>query len=460
MFKPLVVLGCLLLASTASYAEEYFEPIVKEERVVLKKLFKEIGFKETDIRVYKTTSDIKFNEENYRFYSQVLYRKKIENHYVWSESKKKQRYSSISWLPSYPNIVINNNGNIVSVTIKKNKISFENSQYLSSFKELLAFRLSSKNGCNKKTVNNFKKTNLKSLLLNCNESLSFPDLNQFPELLSLSIKNVEMEKKAIPEKNSLKSLYVTVKKNIENLKELKSLSHLTSLRLSFKELPKEDPVDFNWFTNMKELEKLKISGSTTVNNISSLGSLKQLKSLSLILHSVQSLDGLSDLSELESIKLYMHQLKTLPSLSHMTKLKLLGIDGTKLSSLEFVSDTTSLIDFDLYQAPIKSMKPVGSLVNLEVLELGRTSIKKIEGLNDLKKLKILEITESPVKKIEGLDGLISLESLVLSETNIKKMENLDNLINLETIFPPRFNRTKENFQYMKKLENKGVDIIY
>ncbi len=456
MFKPLVVLGCLLLASTASYAEEYFEPIVKEERAVFKNLIKEIGFKEADVRLYKTNSKLK--KDKYDIKSQLLYRER-ETNYEWVELKKKKKYFSISGgVPKSPNVVINSTGNIISINIKLNKIPFENTQHLSFFKELLALSVFSDKGCNDATIKNLPKLKIEELSLGCNENISFPDLLLLTNLENLYMDAVDMKDVSIPKINSLKYMLVDVNENLNNLDQFKHLNHLEVLRLSL-EKPQSYHIDIDWFTNMKKLKKLEIFGSTTVNNISSLGSLKQLKSLSLILHSVQSLDGLSKLTELETINLYMHKLNKMPSLNHMKKLKILEFSETQLTSLDFIQGASSLVTLDVSYSPIHSLLPVMSLINLESLSILKSKIKKIEGLDNMTKLKKFRIKDSPVTKIEGLDNLISLEELNLDRLKINKLENMESLKNLKTFFVPYFHRTKENFEYLKTLENRDVLLI-
>ena len=496
-----------LLLTTAALADSgYFDPISEDKQAVLEQIFAETGVPLSKVTLYKVVSDLKREGEYLKAIVQI--RKKVGDEYVWADDKGREaEYQGIvGGLRKRPNIVLNENNKIVSISFSLLRHPLINSQLLSAFKKITAIGFYYKKNCNDSTIKNFPVLNsLEYAIFDCTKHTPFPDLQKTPNLTRLYSLTADLSNASIPVNNKIKIAYIEPGKGLKNLNQIRNLTQVEDLSIIMRSVkPEQETItDLSWLAQLPQLKKLRLmlyrqpvkdlSFLKSLKNLKSLyissrqaeyiplgeltqleslklvdipatslpglEKLQQLKTLDIFAHKISELPGLEKLTQLESIKLQMHRLYKLPSLKNLDKLKSIEINETRISSLDFIKDNSKLKVLDIYYAPVTSMKDVKNLTALETLRLASTNITKIEGLKNLKKLKELKLRENPIKKIEGLDSLKHLEILNLIGINIKKLENMDNLISLKDFYKPNFNYTEENRLYIKKLEKRGVLVI-
>ncbi len=496
-----------LLLTTAALADSgYFDPISEDKQAVLEQIFAETGVPLSKVTLYKAVSDLK--KEGKYLKAIVQIRKKVGDEYVWADDKGREtEYQSIvGGLRKKPRVVVDKEERVLSFTFSRIKKPFENTHLLTNFKYIISLSFFGQKYCNNKSINNLPALNkLQFSVFSCIQNTTFPDLNKMPELLYLNVKNSDLSNASISVNNKIKIAYIEPGKGLKNLNQIKNLTQVEDLSIIMRSIkPEQETItDLSWLAQLPQLKKLRLMlyrqpvkdlsflkslkhlkslyifshqaeyiplGELTqleslklvdvpATSLPGLEKLQQLKTLDIFAHKISELPGLEKLTQLESIKLQMHRLYKLPSLKNQDKLKSIEINETRISSLDFIKDNSKLKVLDIFQAPLSTMKDIKDLTSLDTLRLARTNIEHIEGLGKLKKLKILDLSGSPIRKIQGLNGLQALEILYLDRITINKVENLENLPNLKKLFKPNYKHTKDNYNYLKALEARGVRII-
>ncbi len=497
----------LLLSCTALADSGYFDPISQDKQAVLEQIFAETGVPLSKVTLYKVVSDLKEDEDYLRAIIKI--RKKAGDKYIWSDDEEREKkYQTINSGPrEVPAVIIDENGNIISLVFFNMKKIFEGTQLLTHFKHLKAISFFFKRFCNEQSVKNLPELeNLKYAFFSCKKNTTFPDLRKFAHLTNLSVINSDLSNASIPVNNKIKIAYIEPGKGLKNLNQIKNLTRVEDLSIIMRSVkPEQETItNLNWLAQLPQLKKLRLmlyrqpvkdlSFLKSLKNLKSLyissrqaehiplGELTQLESLKLVdvpatslpglenlrhlktldifAHKITELPGLDKLTQLESIKLQMHKLYKLPSLKNLEKLKTLKIYETRLGRLDFLQNSTSLEVLEISFSPIYSMKPVTLLNNLKTLELMNTQVTKIEGLENKKALETLLITEATLSSMDRLKTLESLTLLNLNGTKISQLSGVDKLKKLKSFFVPEFRKTPENLQYLKKLEKNGVLLIF
>ncbi len=508
--RLLTVLYCFillnLLPGSSFAAQGYFDPISREKQAVLRQIFAETGVPLDKVTLYKVVSDLKRDGDYLRAIVQI--RKKEDNQYKWKLDKEREnKYQSIiGGLRKKPNIVIKNN-KIISFAFTRIKKTLENAQPVSEFKYLVSIAFFARSYCNSNTLNTMPKLNfLEYGVFFCKKNTIFPELTKLPNLTNLAVINSDLSNIVLLKNNKLKIAYIEPSKGLKNLSQIKNLTHLEDLSIVIRGVKAKDEAitDLSWLAELTHLKKLKLMlgrhpikkldflkslknlkslyissykaehiplGELTqlenlqlfnmpATELPGLGKLKQLKTLKIHANKLTELHGLGELSNLESMVLYMRKLHSLPSLKKLDKLTTLKLYETSISKLDFLRDTTSLELLEVSFAPVQSMIPLAHLNNLKKLELMNTRVNKIEGLENKKVLEDLLITETVLPSMRGIETLKSLTLLNLSGTKVKHLSSVDKLKKLKNFFVPKFTKNQENLQYLKKLEKKGVLVIF
>lgn len=195
--------------------------------------------------------------------------------------------------------------------------------------------------------------------------------------------------------------------------EAKIRDTITTLECKLPVLP-----DLSSFAQLKSL-KITLSGAFKGVDLTGLGPLSKLKSLTLTTGMVVFGDGGATLGSingliapmLEEFDASFLDLADIDALSGCHKLKRVDIRGNKrLTSIESLKHSAgTLEDLDIgYCASVNALKSLREATRLRYLDIG--GVDQVSDLSDLKKLTALESIE-----LSGCEGLSSFKGLPLSK---------------------------------------------
>jgi Leucine-rich repeat (LRR) protein len=185
-------------------------------------------------------------------------------------------------------------------------------------------------------------------------------------------------------------------------------------------------IDLSSFAKLKSL-KITLSGAFKGADLTGLGPLSKLKSLTLTTGMVVFGDGGATLGSingliapmLEEFDASFLDLADIDALSGCRKLKRVDIRGNRrLTSIENLKNSAvTLEDLDIgYCASVNSLKSLREATRLRYLDIG--GVNQVTDLTDLKKLSALESIE-----LSGCEGLTSFNGLPIAEIGDFVREN-------------------------------------
>lgn len=239
----------------------------------------------------------------------------------------------------------------------------------------------------------------------CNiEDLS--PLLECPKLQRLIINGYTFSKNfaVINSISSLKDLSVIIQENDIVPSEKITLENIDLLEISNQS---PNPIDLAIF-DMPQLCSLSIY-SNVIENISAVGNLENLESLSI------SCDALiSDIpfpSSLKSLYLYRYDLTGIENLPNLEHLYIGNIQGVALDNLRSAKSLKTLVIWD---GEINDISPLAELQELEILIIdGRANVDDLSPLAKLSKLRELTVRGS-FEDISAVAELKELEYLQLT----------------------------------------------
>lgn len=133
-----------------------------------------------------------------------------------------------------------------------------------------------------------------------------------------------------------------------------------------------------------------------------------------------------------------------------------------LNSLEGLEQAQNLQKISLDGNHIEDLTPLANMLDLEEIWLYSNNVKSIEPLKNLVKLKTLLLdTNKNLTDISALAGCTGLEYLNISQTqvtDIQVLQKLENLKKLSIYRTPIDMNKDENFETLKVLAQRNVEI--
>lgn len=122
----------------------------------------------------------------------------------------------------------------------------------------------------------------------------------------------------------------------DDIKELKSMTNVTSIILNGNEL-----TDLSVLSGLTQLEKLSINNNN-VTDLSFVKKMKNLKSLSAKNNDISDISALTDLNKLETLSLSDNKITDISPLSGKTKLEKVYVSDNKITDLTPLADSKGL----------------------------------------------------------------------------------------------------------------------
>jgi hypothetical protein len=219
---------------------------------------------------------------------------------------------------------------------------------------------------------------------------------------------------------------------IKSLKGMEYCTNLTYLHIGFQGITDLRPI-----SELTKIEDLSLTQNWTIEDISPLSNLTNLKILDLEGNPIKDINALSSLTKLTELILSRVKVSDLTPLSRLYNLEELDLGGVNVV--------------------INSLEPLRNLTKLRSLELAGRDISDLSALENLTELKYLGLYNNKVTKIAPLAKMKKLERLVLGINQVNDLKGLSSLDNLDYL-DLAVNQVKDisELQYMKKLTLIGL----
>ena len=287
-----------------------------------------------------------------------------------------------------------------------------------------------------------------------NDASGIPDKNLYQVILQ----KVNAESRGSFTKKEAESVIDLWAPNggISDLTGIGFLSNLKSLSIRDNWNQKKNEIrSLKPLQDLKNLEVLDIDhNSSTLENLEEIGTLTQLKELSVTRSGLTSLKGIENLTQMECLKVqcsYQVGLDSLEGIKNLVSLKELVVSNCTLKSLEEIENMRQLEKLAVTGCQLTSVNFPQNLGTLTFLNLRNNRIKNIRGLENLKNLTGLYLNNNQLKSIKEIENLKKLNGLDLSYNQLKKLPDLKKL-RLKGVY--QYLDLKGNYLSEKELKNK------
>ena len=171
-----------------------------------------------------------------------------------------------------------------------------------------------------------------------------------------------------------------------------------------------------------------------MDDLTPLGGLVDLTTLSLNIQSVTNIDKLATLTNLSSLSIVadVNNITDLNALAGLKNLSFLALSrNNNLADLSPLANLVNLKELHLGQCNISSVIQLRKLTKLEKLYLSTNSLSDLSPLSNLTKLTNLRLAQNPsISDVSPLRNLTKLQELILDATSISDPSPLQSLTSL------------------------------
>ena len=217
-----------------------------------------------------------------------------------------------------------------------------------------------------------------------------------------------------------------------------------------------DECDLSILKYITNVEKFSIEHVRSARNLDYIKYLSKLKSFSIGIFNLDSLDCLALLpSDIQELSISQTKLKSLDLriIGRFTKLKKLFIENHH-KNIEVISELDELTELVLRSVKLNNIEFLLSLKTLKILDIKLGSIKDLSSLGKLTSLKYLELWQ--VRGIDCLDFLSTmtgLETIFLQSLNkVTTFPNLNKLRSLKRLYLENINELTD-FKLINSIDN-------
>lgn len=217
-------------------------------------------------------------------------------------------------------------------------------------------------------------------------------------------------------------LHLKEKKQISDLSPLSRLKHLRTIIIECSPICNIDAL-----SELNEIETLEIS-HTNVTSLIPIRNFKQLKKLKFTCSPVTSIEPLRELGSLRELVFgcSTSTINDITALSNLTNLKFLSITHNPIYDISSISNLKNLETLFLSWTPVSNISALSNLSKLKVLWLGETKITSLAPILNLKELVRLYFDKTQITDIEPILNLpklkwISCNDSMLTNEQIEKL---------------------------------------
>lgn len=134
-------------------------------------------------------------------------------------------------------------------------------------------------------------------------------------------------------------------------------------------------------------------------------------------------EQLHEVANIEKVDIFGHpSITTLEPLSMLINLKELKCSQTKIGDLQPLSDLVGLEKLECINTSVNNLAPLSKLSGLRELQLSETQVSDVSPLASVSSLEILNIDKTPVSDISALAGLENLKVVYGDGTQINNVQ--------------------------------------
>ena len=291
--------------------------------------------------------------------------------------------------------------------------------------------------------------NQTSLTIDDPSITSLEDLVFFPNLESLTLQHLQLDNlDGIENCIKLKKFNKMRGTDIKDYSVLSNLNNLSEVYLNEGTKENFDNI-VNSLKELQNLQKISIDNCYSIKDITPIGKIKNLQSLTIARVPISNLKGIEDLSNLTSLSLSQNtNLTSIKGISKLSNLEKLEIVNNNINDIEEISNLKKLNRLDLRNNKIEDITPLGFNTELiyldlrgnknidsdrnhytgerleklnkigEILDKGGTINLDIDKLNLFTNYKTLDLSNQNLTTLEPLEGLTELTSLNLSSNKL------------------------------------------
>lgn len=221
--------------------------------------------------------------------------------------------------------------------------------------------------------------------------------------------------------------------------------------------------DLTNLAGLTSIEELDIS-NTSVEDLSALNRMEQLRHLLCHHTYVRSLDSIANLSNLEVLQAYNTRVKDLPQIWIASNLQQLVINQTEVSSLQPIGGFKKLTRLDVKRTKIddRSVDILAGFKDLQILDLQETNITRLPKL-EMPNLLLLDLRKTKISDVRSLLPLLE-KGMEIKEVDHGIMRNcivIDQSIpfkkpGFEIILGGR----KQLMDFLSASSAQGIDYLY
>ena len=227
--------------------------------------------------------------------------------------------------------------------------------------------------------------------------------------------------------------------SISDLSPLRDLTSLTHLNLWSNDISDATPL-----AHLSALTSLRL-GVNRLTDLSPLAGLGSLTTLGLDAAGAKrdyadrprlNLSPLGGLTSLKSLTLHQNKVTDLTPLADLASLEYLGLQGNNISDLSPLAGLTSLTHLDLYaNLGLSDLSALAGLKSLRWMQLGNcgTQLRDVSPLAGLESLESAWLPGNGIVDLSPFAGLASLRRLGLDGNNIADVSSLARLTSLTSL---------------------------
>ena len=228
----------------------------------------------------------------------------------------------------------------------------------------------------------------------------------------------------------------TVPEGVQNYTDLARLTYLQSLTakgvpagqlsgisvmsgmetLSLTEC-KLDEADLSAIGSLVNLKNITMQ-NCSVSTISALSGLKKVAYFDLSGNTVRNISPISGMTGLEELNLSGNAVTDIGALTPLSLLKKLNISYNSITSIDQIATLTSLVELDASHNQIASVPSMGTLTALTNLNLSHNAINDVSLLADCASLLTLDVSNNKLTDISALNALKGLNKLVFAYNEV------------------------------------------
>ena len=215
--------------------------------------------------------------------------------------------------------------------------------------------------------------------------------------------------------------HLTLPETVQDLSDLRLFTGLQSLTIQ-----NISGMDFTILNQLPALQELDLSGCTISSNaMEAIGSLTELRKLTLNGCALTDITAFSQLTKLKEIHLSGNILEDIGILSLLLDLETVNLSNNPLTSIAGLSTCANLKYVDITDCSVGSLGALSGKGTVETVLASGNKIKNLDDLINCSSLKVLDVSRNMIEDISILAWLPNLEWISAEQNAITELPAFD-----------------------------------